>query len=242
MHSAPASTTPPVVIDVPIEIKGDEITITQGDRRYRVRGLAKNLSSDILRVNLLAMRGDALHVDTLDMNVDRQKVLFSKRAAEELEVKEEVIRKDLGRVFLQLETLRNEQIRKALDPKEEEVDLSPEEKAAALELLKDPNLLQRILEGDPKDVHSLFMLESLAYEELNGAALGYAGAHAPGCASARACAAVRPECASTASRTRIARSPRRTASAAAARLRPDAPLMAVLGASARTASTASAPR
>ena len=61
------------------------------------------------------MRGDALHVDTLDMNVDRQRVMFSKRAAEELDVKEEVIRKDLGRVFLQLETLRNEQIRKALE-------------------------------------------------------------------------------------------------------------------------------
>jgi len=142
----PAAPAPPTVIEAPIEIKGDEITITQGDRRYRIRGLAKNLSSDILRINLLAMRGDALHVDTLDMNVDRQKVLFSKRAAEELEVKEEVIRKDLGRVFLQLETIRDEQIRKALDAKEEEVQLSPEEKAAALELLKDPNLLQRILE------------------------------------------------------------------------------------------------
>ena len=144
--AAPVVSAPPKVIDAPIEIKGDEITITQGDRRYRIRGLAKNLSSDILRVNLLAMRGDALHVDTLDMNVDRQKVLFSKRAAEELEVKEEVIRKDLGRVFLQLETIRDEQIRKALDTNEEEVQLSPEEKAAALELLKDPNLLQRILD------------------------------------------------------------------------------------------------
>jgi DNA primase len=143
--AAPGVSAPPNVIEAPIEIKGDEITITQGDRRYRIRGLAKNLSSDILRVNLLAMRGDALHVDTLDMNVDRQKVLFSKRAAEELDVKEEVIRKDLGRVFLQLETIRDEQIRKALDSKEEEVQLSPEEKAAALELLKDPNLLQRIL-------------------------------------------------------------------------------------------------
>jgi len=142
----PVVSTPPNVIAAPIEIKGNEITITQGDRRYRVRGLAKNMSGDILRVNLLAMRGDALHVDTLDMNVDRQKVLFSKRAAEELEVKEEVIRKDLGRVFLQLETIRDEQIRKARDAKAEAGQLSPEEKTAALELLKDPNLMDRILE------------------------------------------------------------------------------------------------
>jgi DNA primase len=146
LAAEPVVSPPTAVIDAPIEITGDEITIPQGDRRYRIRGLSKNLSGDILKVNLLAMRGDALHVDTLDMNVDRQRVLFSKRAAEELEVKEEVIRKDLGRVFLQLETLRDEQIRKALDPKEEEVELSPEEKTAALELLKDPSLLQRILD------------------------------------------------------------------------------------------------
>jgi hypothetical protein len=134
------------IIESPIEIKGDEITIMQDDRRYRIRGLAKNLSSGILKVNLLATCGDEMHVDTLDFNVDRQRMVFSKRAAEELNIKEDVIRKDLGRVFLQLETIRDEQIRKALDSKEEEVELSPEEKAAALELLQDPNLLQRILD------------------------------------------------------------------------------------------------
>jgi DNA primase catalytic core len=123
-----------------------EITISLGDRRYRVRGLGKNLSEEILRVNLLAVRGEAMHVDTLDLNVDRQRMAFCRRAAEELEVKEEVIRKDLGKVFLQLETMRNEQIRKALDPKEEEVQLTPEEKAAAMDLLQDPRLLGRILE------------------------------------------------------------------------------------------------
>jgi DNA primase len=136
----------PSILDVPIQIKGDEITITRGDRRYRIRGLAKNLSQDILRVNLLATRGDAIHVDTLDMNVDRQRVVFIKRAAEELDVKEEVIRKDLGRVFLQLEAMRSELIRRALQKKEEEVQISPEEKAEAMELLRDPNLLERILD------------------------------------------------------------------------------------------------
>jgi DNA primase len=139
-------TQPIDMIEPSIEIKGDEITIMQGDRRYRIRGLAKNLSHDILKVNLLVTCGDAMHVDTLDFNVDRQRIVFAKRAAEELNVNEDVIRKDLGRVFLQLEILRNEQIRKALDPKEAEVELSAEEEAAAMELLNDPNLLQRILD------------------------------------------------------------------------------------------------
>ncbi len=141
---------PSKIIEAPVEIKGDEITIAQGDRKYRIRGLAKNLSQDIMRVNLLAIRGDAIHVDTLDLNVDRQKTVFCKRAAEELDVKEEVIRKDLGRVFLQLEALRDEQIRKALDSKEEEIQLSSEEKAAALELLRDPRLMDRILDDFAK--------------------------------------------------------------------------------------------
>ena len=122
-----------------------EITITHGDRRYRIRGLEKNLSRDILKVNVLATCGEAVHVDTLDLNVDRQKTLFCKRASEELGVKEEVIRKDLGRVYLRLEELRDEAIRKTLETREDAIELSPEERAAAMELLESPNLLKRIL-------------------------------------------------------------------------------------------------
>ena len=32
---------PPSIVDVPVEMRGDEITIAQGDRRYRIRGFAK---------------------------------------------------------------------------------------------------------------------------------------------------------------------------------------------------------
>jgi DNA primase len=142
---ASGAAPPESILEAPIEIRGDEIAIVQGDRRYRIRGMARNLSSDALKVNLLVSRGDAIHVGTLDLNVDRQRAAFIKRAAEELGVEEVVIRKDLGRVFLRLEVLRGEQIRKALEPKEEEVKLSPEEQAAAFELLKDPRLIERIL-------------------------------------------------------------------------------------------------
>jgi len=133
------------LIDDSVKIDGSDITITRGDRKYRIRGLEKNLSQDLLKVNLLVNRDDAIHIDTLDLNLDRQRAVFCKRASEELNVKEEVIRKDLGYVFLKLETLRNEQIQQALEPKEEEIQLSPEEKEAALALLKDPNLMDRIL-------------------------------------------------------------------------------------------------
>ena len=72
-------------------------------RRYRVRGLAKNLSHELLKVNVLVAGEDAFHVDTLDLYSARQRAAFTKQASEELSVKEEVLRRDLGRVLLKLE-------------------------------------------------------------------------------------------------------------------------------------------
>ena len=45
-----------------------------------------------MKVNLLVSRQEEFHVDTLDLNQDRQRAAFIKRAAEELGVKEDVIR------------------------------------------------------------------------------------------------------------------------------------------------------
>ncbi len=147
-------------MDVPTEIKGDEIAILQGDRRYRVRGLAKNMSYEVLRVNMLVHREETepasgtdsrnesgFHVDTLDLYSARQRTVFVKQAAEELGLKEEVIRRDLGHVLLKLEELQDRQIKNALEPKEEKIQLSEEERTAAMDLLRDPKLLDRIL-GD----------------------------------------------------------------------------------------------
>ena len=65
-------------------------------------------------------RGEsAFHVDTLDLYSARQRSGFTKQAAEELGVKEEVLRRDLGRVLLKLEELQDEQIKQALAPKED---------------------------------------------------------------------------------------------------------------------------
>ena len=139
-----ATTSSPM--EVPVEINGDEIRITQGDRRYRVLGLEKNTTAGLLRVNLLVTRGESLHVDTFDLYSSRHRLMYSKQAGEELGVKEEVVSRDLGRVLWKLEELQRQMIQKTLEPKEQEVTLSAEEKAAALELLRDPRLLDRILD------------------------------------------------------------------------------------------------
>jgi DNA primase catalytic core len=144
--AAPAHT-----IDVPVERRGDDIFLTLGTRRYRIRGLNKNMAQEVIKVNILVSgrtpRGESVfHVDTLDLYSARQRSVFTKQAGEELGIKEETVRRDLGQVLLKLEELQDEQIRQALAPKEEGVTISEKDRADAMELLRDPRLLERIVE------------------------------------------------------------------------------------------------
>lgn len=142
--ASPIAPAPPS-IDTPLEINGEEIIMPCGDRRYRVRGLAKNLSFDSLRVNVLASRGEAFHVDTIELYTARQRALFIKQAADEMQVKEDVVKRDLGRLLLKLEELQEQQIKRALEPKRKTIEVGEEDGRLALELLRDPQLLGRIL-------------------------------------------------------------------------------------------------
>ncbi len=136
--------------DMQVEVRGEDVLLKFGEREYRVRGLQKNLSAELLRVNIRVMATNArgemgLHVDTLDLNVSRPRMAFIKQAAEELGIKEEIVRRDVGKVLFKLEELRDEQIKEALQPKEKAVTLTDEERAEALALLRDPRLLERIV-------------------------------------------------------------------------------------------------
>jgi len=140
-RAAPVSPSP----EPKIEITGEEIIITLYDRRWRVRGLSKNMSYDQLKVNILLSRGEAFFVDTFDLYSARNRAAFLKQASEELRLKEEVIRSDLGKVLLKLEELQDKQIKEKLQPKEKAVVLTPEEQKEAMEMLLDPGILNWIL-------------------------------------------------------------------------------------------------
>jgi hypothetical protein len=128
------------------QVQGEEIVISLGDRRYRVRGLGKNLAFDVLlKVNVLVSRAESFHVDTLDLYSVRSRSAFITQAAVELQVKDDIIRHDLGQVLRQLEVLQERTIEKTLAPKDAAPAVALEEQPAALELLKDPHLLDRIL-------------------------------------------------------------------------------------------------
>ena len=159
--AAQPPTEPPLATPVPApappeptpEIAGDEVTLHYGDRRWRVRGLARVAIFEALRVNVLVSRpderhderhGQVFHVDTLDLYSARARAVFTKAAAAEIGVAEEVAKRELGRVLLACESLAEEVVRAAQAPAATTVTLSAAEEAAALELLRDPALVERI--------------------------------------------------------------------------------------------------
>ena len=148
-NTPPASPVPePPRVDVPAEISEQEVVIRLADRRWRVRGLARNLSYEQLRVNVFVGidgRPDRFHLDTFDLYSAKQRHAFVRQATTELGLKDEVVKKDMGRVLLKLEELQEQQIRAALEPKRTTVTVDEADRQEALELLRDPKLLERIV-------------------------------------------------------------------------------------------------
>lgn len=130
-----------------VEIAGeDDIRLHRGSRSYRVRGLARNLSAEVLKVTLRLSAGERLHLDTLDLYQARQRASFVKAAALELGVAESIIGGDLSALVLALEPLQEAAIRGALQPEASSVPaLSAAEEAAGLALLRSPDLAERIV-------------------------------------------------------------------------------------------------
>jgi DNA primase len=127
-----------------------EHTVTFGARRYRVRGLEKNASYECLKVNVLVSApsqegGEAVHVDTLDLYQARHRAAFIAAASVELGVAGDVIKADLAKLLLALETEQEKLLSAAREPvKPAPHAMSEDARAAALELLRDGKLIERI--------------------------------------------------------------------------------------------------
>src|SRR5690606_34177985 len=93
------------------QISADELVVTMGNRRWRVRGLSKNTARASLKVNLLVTHGEdgTFHVDTLELYSARQRAAYIKQASEELMVEERIIKRDLGQLLLKLEEQQEKQ-------------------------------------------------------------------------------------------------------------------------------------
>jgi len=128
-----------------------DIVIEHGDRRWRIRGLGNNLSYERLRVHVFVSREtkdsrtSGFFVDTIELYSARHRNAFVEQAAEELGLDPDVVKKDLGHVLLRLEALQDEQIRAALQPKTPMPTMTDAERGAAMDLLRDPRLIDRIV-------------------------------------------------------------------------------------------------
>ncbi len=126
----------------------DELVHVAGDRRWRVRGLLEQRHVGTLKLNVLVSRdGTGFHVDSFDLYSARHRVAFIKQAAIELGLDEGVVRKDIGTVLLIAEAAQAELLRRHKTTVPIRAELTPDERDDALQLLRDPRLLDRVLDG-----------------------------------------------------------------------------------------------
>ena len=156
--AVPPSPTPGAVL----ETRDNGLFLTLGDRHYRIRGFDKSASVEQLKIQLYVQRGEAFFIDKLDLYSSKQRQIFINQACVELGVSDEIIKKDLGKVLLALEHAVQgcTNVAGAGDCMDAGGRVTPgavtecagateqlkeEEKTAAMELLRAPNLPERIL-------------------------------------------------------------------------------------------------
>jgi DNA primase len=124
------------------------LVLKLGPREYRVGGLEKNNSLEVMKIALRLRHGERFHLDTLDLLRDNERRRFVERAAEETGLEKDLLKGELGKLLLALEREQEERLARAVEPAgAKRPTLTPEEKAEALELLESPDLVQRIGEA-----------------------------------------------------------------------------------------------
>jgi len=130
--------------------QGEYHTLTLGQRHYRVGGLDKNNSLEVLKVAVRLRHGEDFHLDSFDMTRDGERRRFIERAAEETGLEKELIKRDLGKLLLALEDAQQKRLNKALESNgndKRSPGMSAEERQEALAFLKHSNLVDRIGEA-----------------------------------------------------------------------------------------------
>jgi DNA primase len=153
---APEKYEQPAIETIAIELP-DELQLTTGEGlaslSWRIRGWKKNTTPEAMRVNVQVRRSDAGYfVDTLDLFAARSRHAFVRAASVELGLGEDALKRELGAVLLKLEALQDELMAQACKPAAAATPiLSADEQAQALDLLRAPDLMQRIV----SDLHAL---------------------------------------------------------------------------------------
>ena len=144
-----------------VEISEDagSVTLRIEQREWRARGVENNASFDLLKVNLRLLHNERFHLDTLDLYQARQRQAFVKQAAEETNLEAELVQRDLAKVLLELEGVRDRRLLGVLQPAEPVPTMTSAEREEALAWLKAPDLIGRLREA--------FHLAGIIGEEAN---------------------------------------------------------------------------
>ncbi len=142
--TAPASTVQPFNASTPtLEQRGEAWFLDVDGREYRVAGLEKTLGTDALKVALRLRAGERFHLDSVDLCRDAERRRFIERAAEETGLTVDLLKRDVGRLLLAVEQAQAE-LAKPQERAGHVVTLSPEEREAALQWLRAPDLIGRL--------------------------------------------------------------------------------------------------
>ncbi|QJW92558.1 DNA primase [Frigoriglobus tundricola] len=140
-----ASPVPPAPQADEATVSENQVVLTFGTRKYRVRGLEKNATPDVLKANVLATNGVGMFIDTFDLYSAKHRTGFQAQAAAEMNVEEATVKADIGRVLLKLEELQDARLRRNEPTTPVPSQMTAADQNDALALLRDPHLLDRIV-------------------------------------------------------------------------------------------------
>jgi hypothetical protein len=130
-----------------LERVGEYHVLRLGNREYRVGGLEKNNSLEILKVSVRLKHADDFHLDAFDLARDGERRRFIERAAEETRLETELIKRDLGKLLLALEAEQHARLNATPASSPRAVEMSADERAEALAFLKSTDLVAKIGEA-----------------------------------------------------------------------------------------------
>ena len=135
---------PSIAEPQPIMAKVDErdIFFQLAGRSYRIRGLSSKGPDHHLKVNILLQVDNLSYIDSVDLYSARSRKSFALMAEDELGFDRGKIMTDLSDLASKVEKIRDDSRTK---PDEKSSPLAAKEKAKALERLKDPRLVERII-------------------------------------------------------------------------------------------------
>jgi len=151
---SPAKAGPSAVKTPSLERLGEYHTLALGSRQYRVGGLEKNNSLEVMKVAVRLRHGEDFHLDSFDLCRDGERRRFIERAAEETGLEKDLVKRDLGKLLLALEREQEARLAAAVEPSGKPVpSMTADERKEALEFLTAPDLAERI--GEAFDICGL---------------------------------------------------------------------------------------